>query len=505
MSEARRPFLSRLRPASLAARLVLMLVVALALAQVLLVLLLRSQQDNVIEGIIRGQALSRAVTLARLLDAHPTADGERLADAFATRDSCARVTTEPPPAHEMTAVEQGLADLLARRLHGVEAGPPEVEIAPIGPRAHPCGEAAAIPRWRSAGGPPREVRERDGRERESREREGRERDAFTFSGVFSGFGQPRIAAVAITVPLSGGRTMVVRSAVGVPHAWNRVTFLSFLMSSLAAALVAVVVVRSQTRSLRALADASERFGRGEKVAPLDASGPSEVAAAIRAFNTMQDRLSLFIRDRLRLLAGISHDLRTPLTTLRLKAEFIDDEAVRDDIIATIDELTAICEATLAFTRAEAATEETQHLDLRAMCTEVAEEFGLSGADVTAAAGAPVSVACRPVALKRAVRNLVENAVRYGERARLGVERHGDGAVSITVDDEGPGLPADRMEDAFKPFVRLEDSRSTETGGLGLGLAIARSIVAAHGGELTLANREEGGLRAEIRLPPQQAT
>lgn len=498
MSEARRPFLSRLWPASLAARLVLMLVVALALAQVLLVLLLRSQQDDVIEGIIRGQALSRAVTLARLLDAHPTADGERIADAFATRDSCARVTTEPPPAHEMTPVEQGLADLLARRLHGVEAGPPEVEIAPIGPRAHPCGEAAAIPRWRPEGGPPREVRERDGRERESREREGRARDFFDFSG----FGPPRIAAVAITVPLSGGRTMVVRSAVGVPHAWNRVTFLSFLLSSLAAALVAVAVVRSQTRSLRALADASERFGRGEKVPPLDASGPSEVAAAIRAFNTMQDRLSLFIRDRLRLLAGISHDLRTPLTTLRLKAEFIDDEAVRDDIIATIDELTAICEATLAFTRAEAATEETQHIDLRALCTEVAEEFGLSGADVTAAAGPPVSVACRPVALKRAVRNLVENAVRYGERARLGVERQGDGAVSITVDDAGPGLPADRMEDAFKPFVRLEDSRSAETGGLGLGLAIARSIVAAHGGALTLVNREEGGLRAEIRLPPQ---
>lgn len=465
-------------PRGLAGRLVVPLVAALAVAQVLLVVLLRSQQDGVIEGIVRGQALSQTVTLARLLDSSPEAEGARLAQAFRSREACALVSMQPPPARAMTGAEEGLANLLARMLHGVRAGPPEVAIAPF--EADACadqdGGGAA---WLPGGG--------DGA--------GRERRPPAPRG--------RVAAVGLAVPLADGRWLVMRTAVPLPPAWSRSTLLSFLLSALAVAGVTVLVVRAQTRSLRALAEASERFGRGERVGPLDVAGPSEVAAATRAFNTMQQRLSQFLRDRLRLLAGISHDLRTPLTTLRLKAEFVDDEAVRDDIVATIDELAAICETTLAFTRAEAVSEATRSVDLRALCAELAEEFTLAGADVQAATGAPLSMPCRPVALKRAVRNLVENAVRYGGCARLSAMPDADGGVSIVVEDDGPGLPADRMEDAFQPFVRLEASRSAETGGIGLGLAIARSIVKAHGGELTLANRPEGGLRARLALPARE--
>lgn len=470
--------LRRLSPRGLAGRLVLLLVAALALAQLLLVLLLRSQQDALIEGIIRGQALSQTVTLARLLDSHPPAEDTRLASAFLSREACAWVGTEPPATRAMTATEANLAALLARRLHGVRAGAPTVTIEPFGDRERACGgeesgEAGAA--WIPA-------------DEEGRERRAAPRHA------------DRITAVAMAVPLPEGRWLTVRTAVGLPRGWNRATLLSFLLSSLAVALVTVVVVRAQTRSLRTLADASDRFGRGERVPTLDTAGPAEVAAATRAFNTMQQRLSQFLRDRLRLIAGISHDLRTPLTTLRLKAEFVDDEAVREDIIATIDELTAICEATLAFTQAEAETEATQQVDLLGLCGDLADEFALAGADVEVMPGSPVLLACRPVALKRALRNLVENAVRYGMRARLAAARRDDESVVLRVDDDGPGLPADRMEDAFKPFVRLEESRSPETGGIGLGLAIARSIVKAHGGEITLANRPEGGLRAEIVLP-----
>ena len=251
-----------------------------------------------------------------------------------------------------------------------------------------------------------------------------------------------------------------------------------------------------------MAEASERLGRGESVPPLSTTGPSEVAAAARAFNTMQERLGAFIRDRLKLLAGVSHDLRTPLTTLRLKAEFIDDEAVREDVVTTIDEMTAICEATLAFTRAEAATEATETVDLPKLVEEIVEPFRLAGENVVFAPSQPFDFLCRPVSLKRAVRNLIENAVRYGGGARVSAFRASD-AVGIRIEDDGPGLPEDQIEDAFKPFVRLEASRSMETGGIGLGLAIARSIVKAHGGSLTLANRSQGGLRAEIRLPVQR--
>jgi len=162
----------------------------------------------------------------------------------------------------------------------------------------------------------------------------------------------------------------------------------------------------------------------------------------------------------------------------------------------------IAEATLAFTRAEATTEATEAIDLHNLLGEVAEAFCLAGADVVVVPFPSLTYACRPVALKRALRNLIENAVRYGGKARVSAVTHQD-AVTIAVEDEGPGLPPEQIEEAFQPFVRLEPSRSTETGGIGLGLAIARSIVRAHGGSLILVNRPEGGLRAEIRLPLQQ--
>ncbi len=217
---------------------------------------------------------------------------------------------------------------------------------------------------------------------------------------------------------------------------------------------------------------------------------------------MQERLSGYLKDRLRLLASISHDLRTPLTTLRLKAELLDDVSARDSIVATIDELTTIWEATLAFSRAEATAEDARTVDLGALANDVGEEFRIAEHEVEIAPTRPHPYACRPVALKRALRNLVENAVRYGGGARMSVEERGDG-IAIVVEDDGPGVPADQVEIAFQPFVRLEPSRNLETGGLGLGLAIARTIVQAHAGRLTLANRREGSLRAEIILPPQR--
>jgi len=469
-------------PRSLGGRLVLLLVATLAGSQVLLVLLLRSQQDAVIERIARSQALSQTVTLARLLDTSPPAEGPRLAQAFRSREACAMLADTPPPARAMSGPERNLADLLARMLHGVRAGPPQVAIAPSG--ALNCGVSLTDDApWMRRPGDDREMP----------------------SGPP---GPEHGATVALTVPLAEGRWLTLFAAVGLPGGLNRATLWSFLISAIAVAAVTMLGVRRQTRSLRALAEASERLGRGERVAPLAVAGPSEVASAIRAFNTMQERLGQFMRDRLKLIAGISHDLRTPLTTLRLKAEFVDDAAVREDLVATIDELAAICEATLAFTRAEAQDETTQSLDLRALCAELADQFALSGADVEIASGAPFPLACRPVALKRALRNVIENAVRYGGCARISLTRpatpSGSEAVAIRIDDDGPGLPADQMEDAFKPFVRLEASRNAATGGIGLGLSIARSIVRAHGGELTLENRPDGGLRAQIVLPTTPA-
>ncbi|MEJ1160595.1 ATP-binding protein [Prosthecomicrobium sp. N25] len=471
----------RLWPRGLAGRLVLLLTVALAAAQAAFALAMWGQQDVLVAELARGQALRETVALARLLRRYPPADGEALAEAFGSRQSCARLTSGPaPPGEPMSAAESELARTLGAMLHGVGAGDPQVSIEPVGASRNPCEGLGPVRRR-----PPGD------------EASGAARPPAEPPGVP---GRARVAAVALSVPLGDGRGLTVRTTVDVPARWTWATFLSFVLSSLAVAGVVVVAVAVQTRSLRTLADASDRLGRGEAVAPLDPRGPREVQAAIEAFNTMQARLGQFLQDRLRLLAGISHDLRTPLTTLRLKAEFVEDEAVRDDLVKTIEELAAICEATLAFTRAEAAAEETQTIDMASLLAEVVEPFRLAGAPVSLDAPGPAPLACRPVALRRALRNLVDNALRYGKTARIRLERAPDGAVSVTVEDDGPGLPEDRIEDAFQPFVRLDASRNPETGGIGLGLAIARSIVRAHGGSLTLANRPAGGLAAVVRLP-----
>ncbi|MDE2017036.1 MAG: HAMP domain-containing protein [Hyphomicrobiales bacterium] len=469
--------LDRLRPRSLAARMIALLLVALAVGQLVPALALGSRVDRVVEGLGHGQALTQTVTLARLLGEYPPADGDRLAAAFGSRQSCATISPSAPAAAPMSDAEARLAALIAPMLHGVHAGAPRAAIA-----------------WRPDAGPPCPGETRFGGGADgtdggaARTGEGRDHAA-----------RGRFVLVSMIVPLADGRWLTTRTAVETPGGFDRATFYSFLASALAVAVVAALAVREQTGPLRALAGAAERLGRGEETPPLSVRGPAEIAAAAGAFNDMQARLRDYLADRLRLLAGIGHDLRTPLTTLRLKAEFIEDEAVRDDLVTTIDELSAICEATLAFARAEATKEETRTVDLAALCADVVGEFAAAGKDARVEPSPSVMLPCRVVALKRALRNLVENALRYGGAARVRVEDRG-GSVALVVADDGPGLPEDRIEDAFKPFVRLDESRSVETGGIGLGLAIARSVVKAHGGALELLNRKSRGLDAVIELP-----
>jgi signal transduction histidine kinase len=214
---------------------------------------------------------------------------------------------------------------------------------------------------------------------------------------------------------------------------------------------------------------------------------------------MHDRLQRFVQDRTRMLAAISHDLRTPLTSLRLRAEFVDDEETRTKILETLDEMERMTEATLTFAREEARREDTRTVDLAALVESLCEDLRDLGMDVTYSGPSRLLYPCRSVSLKRALRNLIENAVGYGRRARVGLEQTAT-EVPIVIDDDGPGIPEADFERVFAPFVRLEESRSQETGGIGLGMAIARSIVRGHGGDITLANRPEGGLRATLHLP-----
>lgn len=284
-----------------------------------------------------------------------------------------------------------------------------------------------------------------------------------------------------------------------PPPFGRPFLISLVLSSLATLAVAVLVAGRMARPMRRLADAADRFGRGEQVEPLPETGPDEARRTVRAFNTMRERLGRFVKDRTTMLAAISHDLRTPLTSLRLRAEMVEDEETRDRLVETIEEMRSMSDATLAFVRADQAEEETRAVDLAALAESVVEDLAELGQAATLEEGGRPVVRCRPVALKRALRNLVENAVRYGRDVRVAVTSEG-GEAAIRVSDSGPGLPQEDLDRVFEPFVRGETSRNRETGGLGLGLAIARTIARSHGGDIRLRNRPEGGLEATLSVP-----
>ncbi|NBD29656.1 MAG: HAMP domain-containing protein, partial [Alphaproteobacteria bacterium] len=282
-----------------------------------------------------------------------------------------------------------------------------------------------------------------------------------------------------------------------PLQWPLSSFLTF---GLTAALILVAafwfVMTRLTGPLRDLSRAAEDLGRGEAIDPLPVAGPEEVRDLTRAFNRMQERLTRFVADRTRILAAVSHDLRSPLTAMRFDAELVEDEETRESLIASIDEMQTMAEATLTFAEGLAGREASEVVNLpdwlETLADDKATPFALTG-------GPTMTVRIRPLALRRAVRNLVENATRYGGGATVGWHRAGDNLV-IEVTDHGPGIPEEELEEVFAPFHRLEASRSLETGGHGLGLAIARAIVRGHGGDIRLENRAEGGLKASIVIP-----
>jgi signal transduction histidine kinase len=279
---------------------------------------------------------------------------------------------------------------------------------------------------------------------------------------------------------------------------QRQSIISFVLFALVLAVGGTIFARRIVSPLTALSDAADRLGRGEQHSPLPETGPEDLRKTAAAFNRMQDRLHRFVSDRTQMLAAIGHDLRTPLTTLRLRAEYIKDPALQDRIIATIEEMQTMVDATLAFAKGEATAGETRTVDLNALVGSLCEDMAAVYPGIEFTEGERLDFRCRPENLRRALRNLVENAMRYGNAARVSLAVS-DAEVLISVADDGPGIPAKQLEAVFSPFVRLEDSRNRQTGGVGLGLSIARAIAHQHGGDIRLVNRNPG-LCAILALP-----
>ncbi len=318
-------------------------------------------------------------------------------------------------------------------------------------------------------------------------------------------GGPPAPTVVIGLRLPDGEWLNITAPMPPPRPWHSPTFLiAFLLMTVVAAILTLWAVRRLTAPVRTLAAAAEALGRDVNAAPLPEDGPSEVATASAAFNTMAARIRRFVADRTELLTAIGHDLRTPITRLKLRTEFIEDDEQRRKMLADLEELEAMVSATLAFGRDAKGSEPVTALDLPELLRTVLDEAGDArpeAADSLAYEGpSHLVVRARPLGLKRAFANLVANAVNYAGGARVRLNPVMDGMLTVEVEDDGPGIPAGELKRVFEPFHRGEPSRSRETGGVGLGLPIARNILRAHGGDVTLANRPTGGLRAVATLP-----
>ncbi|MBB3236790.1 ATP-binding protein [Phyllobacterium endophyticum] len=280
--------------------------------------------------------------------------------------------------------------------------------------------------------------------------------------------------------------------------WTSRSLMSLGLTAFILASIGVFIARRIARPLQSLATSAEALGRGQNLPPLSENGPEEIKRTAQSFNTMQSRLHRFVEDRTEMLAAIGHDLRTPLTSLRLRAEFVNDEEIKRKMLSTIDELQSMTEAAISFARGESVREETRVIDLEALVGSICDDQADLGHPVIHIEGVKMKYFCRPDSLRRAIRNLVENAVRYGGEAKVSL-RHAGSTVDIVVEDRGKGIPHDMIEKVFAPFVRLETSRNRQTGGIGLGLSIARAVARQHGGDISLSNGESG-MQAVISLP-----
>lgn len=262
-------------------------------------------------------------------------------------------------------------------------------------------------------------------------------------------------------------------------------------------LIVTIIVKRITAPLRQLSLAAERFGQGEAVGYIEVAGPDELRSTTIAFNTMQERLSRFVEDRTKMLAAVSHDLRTPITSLRLRAEFIKDPELKSEMIQTLQDMGSMVEECLVFAKQEVQEEKSETVNLVDTLLNLAREFPAVAFSTNLRTHRYL---CRPVALRRAIRNVLENAVTYGSKVQLSVNSEEDG-VSIEIVDEGPGVPDEMLDDIFEPFLRVNEGRNTETGNVGLGLSIARTIVHKHGGTIRATNMHKG-LKMRIWLPGQ---
>ncbi|HEY0267321.1 MAG TPA: ATP-binding protein [Rhizomicrobium sp.] len=309
---------------------------------------------------------------------------------------------------------------------------------------------------------------------------------------------PTSGVIQTIVPVDAN-TMLSAVLLRAPEPWPVEIFVAAVVAILLAAAAAAFMARRVVRPLSELAQAATLVAAGGNSAPhVNEAGPDDVRNAAIAFNAMTEKVTRTLESQRHLLSAVGHDLRTPLTAMRINLEFVDDDELRDGLMRNLDELQALTEQVLAAAKG-AGGEQPRNVDLSALVESLCTDLDEMGEPVSWVNHSPAPISCRPNEIRRAVRNLVENAVAYGHKADVRISDTSDG-YDVLVEDEGPGIPERDRQRVFEPFVRLESSRNEATGGTGLGLTLVKAIAEGHGGVIKLEARPGGGLRARMHLP-----
>ena len=470
----------RLVPRGLFGRLVLILLCGLIFAQLVTAYLNLSERDQLLYRASGMQTAQRIADVSKLLDSVPAAERRRIVAVF-NAPPLAISLDRPRMAPERGAQETDLRLSMFETVLG-----------------YALGEGLQVQVVRAAGAPERYA------QRAWKSPPGMPMMQGPMSGAAMSMMHPESRFFVVQVVLRDGTVVTFDSFVS-PEAAGMPLRLALTLLVLLGTVIALslIAVRWVTGPLSTLAGAAEKLGEDINRPPLPETGPVEAQRAARAFNTMQRRLSRFISDRTRILTAMSHDLKTPITRLRLRSELLEDEALRAKFSKDLAEMESMVAQTLDFMRDASAAEPVQRVDLMALLESLQTDYQDMGNTVEVEGRLEGPFSGRPLALRRCLTNLVDNAIRYGKLATVRAEEAPD-RITIRVLDEGPGIPEQELEHAFEPFFRGESSRSRETGGTGLGLGIARNIARAHGGDLALKNRPGEGLEAILTLPRSEA-
>jgi signal transduction histidine kinase len=304
----------------------------------------------------------------------------------------------------------------------------------------------------------------------------------------------------VIVPLDRGMLEIRTDRVGLePPRFTFPFYGAMLFMTVGVAALSAWAVWRVIRPLRRLSAKADAFGRDIAIAPIEEEGPLEIRRAAHAFNLMQERITRHMQSRTRMLAAISHDLRTPLTRMRLQLDNEEKDVDRDKLLRDIALMQTMTSSALSFLTSNASNETKEWLDLGALLETLCDEYAESGANIRYEGADQIPFFCRPDAIQRVLNNLIENAIHFGQSVVVST-RASANEVVMEVADDGSGIPPERLADVIEPFVRLDPSRAKRPGSVGLGLSIVDEIVRAHGGVLTLSNREPSGLLARIALP-----